>query len=196
MNDIDIEIYIKKFPERICQGNIYRDISTEEIRILDDNKRKIKEIPIEFSVVVNQDCDLDQDYKARKDSSKPKEITHDKYLSNILLCPLYLFDSFREGNHLLEFDRKIKRKNSDETRQIKKNNNFRYHFFIKDSKIPIAELVADFKHFFTVERDIFYDTYHNKLHFICSLNFLYREDLNQRFTNFLARIPLPDLPQE
>lgn len=193
MNDIDR--YLKKISKRVSQGNIYKDIFiTEAKRNLPEAKLKVKEIPIEYSVVLTQDCDLEQDYNARNDLSEPSETTHDKYLSYILLSPLHLEDAFRKGEHLLNFGRKVKRKNSDEARSIKKNLNFRYHFLKKDTKIPISELVVDFKHFFTIERNFFYETYHSKSHFVCSINYLFREDLNQRFSNFLSRIPLPEIP--
>ena len=58
----------------------------------------------------------------------------------------------------------------------------------------LSLLGADFKHYFSVSV-----AYLEKLrpkHFVCRLSELYREDLSQRFAAYLARIGLPNLPNE
>lgn len=190
----DVQIYQIEFPERVCQGHIYNNISYFER--LSENEANYVEFREEHAVVISQDCDLYQDHNLRENPPNSDAAPHDKFLLNILFCPLYLFDSFAKGEHLLELERKMQRINTQERHRIRTNQNFRYHFFEKQTDFQVPELVADFKHFFTIDREFFYKAFHNKDFFLCSINPLFREDLSQRFSSFLARIPLPKRPQD
>ena len=189
----DFQIYDTEFPERICQGNIYSNISYFE-RSCEEKQEIYLEFKKEYAVVVSQDCDLFQDYNLRKNPQESNTALHDKCLLNILFCPLYQFDSFIKGEHLSDLDREMQRISSQERRRIKSNQNLRYHYFEKKVELQIPELVADFKHFFTIEREFFYKSFHKGKYFLCSIASLFREDLSQRFSNFLSRIPLPEIP--
>lgn len=67
------------------------------------------------------------------------------------------------------------------------NQNPRYHYlkFKEDDK---PELIVDFKHFFTVNRDFLYKQLNKRLY---SLDDLFRENLSLRFCNYVSRIGLP-----
>lgn len=53
----------------------------------------------------------------------------------------------------------------------------------------IPELVIDFKHYYTIPTEEMYEAY--KENYLASVEPLYREDLSQRFANYLSRIGLP-----
>lgn len=58
------------------------------------------------------------------------------------------------------------------------------------TELGVPEFVIDFKHFFTVPVDVVYKQ--RKTIYIATIGELYREELSQRFANFLSRIGLPD----
>ena len=53
----------------------------------------------------------------------------------------------------------------------------------------MPELIIDFKHFFTINRNKLYDQLDKRL---CSLDTLFKEKVNQRFSNYVSRIGLPE----
>jgi hypothetical protein len=185
--------YEAKYLDRVCQGNIYRDVSyIVESKSEDEIVREIVRYIEKFAIVVSQDCDLEWDYNNRAEPRETEGRIEDKYLKNILFCPLYQYESFIKGEHLSEWKRRMRSFYPKERERLRTNQEFRFHFLDKCLDFQIPELVADFKHFFTVERELFYSKYHNTAHYLCSLNPLFREDLSTRFSNFLARIALPD----
>ena len=119
--------YEQKFLDRICQGNIYRNITYFEKVV--EKEADFIEFRRDFSVVISQDCDLHQDYCLRESPPDSGIQNQDKYVINILFCPLYLFESFIKGEHLVDLGRRMQMFNSDARRKIKTNQNFRYHFF-------------------------------------------------------------------
>lgn len=197
--------YIDNFSKRVCQGAFYRNIDYFEqtsIEESEDAEQTIiepgfTEIRKEYAVILNQDCDLDRDFCYRENPPEKEAIAkHDKCLLNLLLCPLYRFESFIAGKHLENINREMQKIGSKEKSKVRKNQNFRYHFFDSKQEYQLPELVADFKHFFSIDRDFFYKNFHKEEYYLCSLNSLFREDLSQRFSYYLARIALPELPQE
>jgi hypothetical protein len=64
----------------------------------------------------------------------------------------------------------------------------RYHY-LNFSENDMPELIVDFKHFFTINRDLLYKNIDSKL---CSLDDLFKEKLSQRFSQFISRIGLPE----
>lgn len=77
--------------------------------------------------------------------------------------------------------------------KIMRNDEYkRYHFLVSNDKIP--NLVIDFKHFYTIDRDLIYKK--RSKNYVCTLWELFRENVSQRFTNFLGRIGLPEVSIE
>jgi hypothetical protein len=181
--------YEARYLDRVCQGNIYRNVSYIIESVREDEQLGILE---KFAIVVSQDCDLQWDFNSRAEPQGTEGRSEDKYIKNILFCPLYQYESFIKGEHLTEWKRRTRVFYPKERDRLRTNQEIRFHFFDKCLDFQIPELVADFKHFFTIERELFYSKYHNEVHFLCSLNPLFREDLSTRFSNFLARIALPD----
>ncbi len=79
----DVQIYQSEFPERVCQGHIYNNISYFER--LSENEANYVEFKEEHAVVISQDCDLYQDHNLRENPPNSDAAPHDKFLLNILL---------------------------------------------------------------------------------------------------------------
>ena len=173
---------------RINQGDIFRKITHIENWEESGNELKISRICYPYVVILSQDCDLREDVSVRS-----KEI-NDKALISVLAAPLYNFDQFLDGEHLqgLGIDKTSSvSKNPDKTdhKNLIQNKNPRYHFLEVTSQTTLPKLVIDFKHYFSISIE-----YLQKIrdeNFVHPIDFLYREQLSQRFANYLSRIGLP-----
>lgn len=185
---------------RVYQGDIFKDVSLYlGVSTQSSEKLFIKPFSLKYAVVLSQDCDLESDYSERlknKERKKSgKKIIHDKYLHTILLCPAYLLSEFIQGKHLADLNMNDGLGTQRNLKKLKENNELkRYHFIKGDTSLGLPDLIVDFKHFFTVPRDEIC-TMRNKI-YIVTLAELFREELSQRFTNFLSRIGLPVFSQK
>lgn len=176
---------------RICQGDILEGFVYQIPKFQEEEKSIIK-ITLPFAIVLTQDCDLEQDYNYRNPTPEMKIPSNDKFLQSILICPAYLSEEFKQGNHLSELKLKMTVWGGEQWKYIKQNQNERYHFLKSATEFHISELIIDFKHFYTIAHDELYDAYRTK--YRTSLKPLFREDVSHRFANFLSRIGLPNLP--
>ena len=176
---------------RICQGDIYRDIEhiehADEIQGIVD----VSKIVFPLIIVLSQDCDLSEDDIFRYNEPKPQ--TQDKYLLSVLVAPLYNVEHFYMGEHLSELGLVMqpfeKRPDKNDNKHLRQNKNPRYHYLEFSDGIPIVPSVIDFKHYFSV--DVLYLKGLNPGNLVCKVSALYREDISQRFSSFLSRIGLP-----
>ncbi len=174
---------------RVCQGDVLRDIDCLERVLEDEGILEISRIRFPFVVVLTQDCDLEQDHTFRIERKQ----TQDKWLISVLVAPLYNAEHVFSGDHLEEIGIKseqINRKRTD-GRLLVNNEKPRYHYLEFPSNIPMVPSIVDFKHYFSVP--ILSLTELKKTNFVCTVSELYREDLSQRFAAFLSRIGLPVL---
>lgn len=185
LNALDSQYYLSTL-ERHEQGDILRDIQFIEWAKIDkDGELTIAERNLQYCVLLSQDCDLEHDYGNRQDSSID---TKDKYLQSLLLCPAYPAQSFRTGEHLKEFEMKMKPINSDQWRRLIQYNDARYHYLESNADLQVPDLVIDFKHYLTIARDIIYESDS----YVATIEIVYRDHLSARFAQYLSRIGLPD----
>jgi len=182
--------YVQKTVQRACQGDIYGNLTFYETRTVDG---KQKETTHGYAVVLTQECDLSEDwrnYRAIRDEGKK---SHDKLLRHVILAPCYPFARFLKGEHIKDRTMSTHWNASDTTREaIMANNHKRFHFLKRQPDVNLVNLVIDFKHYFSVERDAFYEAIGKGNLYVTSLDSLFREDLSQRFAYYLARIGLPE----
>ncbi len=180
--------YCKRENGRVYQGDILRDMLLLEMEYVDEEGSgySIIEKKVPYIIVLTQDCDLEQDFNNRAQISEK----HDKYIDSILVCPAYLAEEFRKGKHLENFGLSMEMWNSKRYDQIKKQNNYRYHYLEGYQPYQIPNLVIDFKHYYTIPRNVIYFAKKNG-HYLASLRELFRENLSHRFSYFLSRIGLP-----
>lgn len=180
--------------ERIYQGDIFKNIEIDiDFKII-DNKVNIKKLKLPYSIVMTQDCDLQQDYENRKSSN----VDQRTQLFSILLCPVFNSDDLRKGNHLKDIEIECKNLNSSLWNPVKKNRDKRY-YFLNSEKVfldqdendfmNIDDLIIDFKLYQTISRDKLYDKLDQ---YYVSINPLFREEISDRFTHYLGRIGLPE----
>lgn len=174
--------YRKCKNSRLYQGDILKDL---DFVFGDSGRRTEKDrVQLEYAVILSQDCDIEHDFKNRKEGSDD-----DKNLKSLLVCPAYPIDKFVLGTQITGWQ--MKKFNSKDIDKIRNNTEYkRYHYLYNYSDYLIPELVLDFKHFFTLPRDFLYKQ--RKQIYIASLSELFREELSQRFSSYLSRIGLPE----
>lgn len=180
-----MRISAKKTPKsshRICQGDIFTKIDIMESFIVKGSKIEIEKISFPYVICLNQECDLENDYNS--------ESNNDSRLIHIAIAPAFNFQDFLTGTHwanVYETKKPIRRKDT-KTELIIANEIPRYHY-LKFPENDLPELIVDFKHFFTINRNILYEQFENRL---CSLEDLFKEKFSQRFSHFISRIGLPE----
>jgi hypothetical protein len=136
-----------------------------------------------FAVVMTQDCDLEQDFRARDGQNKS-----DKRIPNVLFCQIITAEELRGGVGIT----------SDIWKRIRNNKDERYQFLqvvargedSHDEGLP--ELGVDFKRYFTMPTDEVYRRIaRGEAQRRCFLNSPYLEHFSSRFAYFLSRIALP-----
>jgi hypothetical protein len=157
----------------------------QSLRSLGAEKPELEEIRHPHSVVVSQDCDLEQDFNARQTaSSKPNAA--DKLIPNILLL---------EAISVTELLASLS--GGDVRKRVRQNKDERYHVF---QKIEVAEdsedvglpaLGTDFKRYFTVPTDELYAQLRSTAKRRTYLSTPYLEHLAKRYAEFQSRVALP-----
>jgi hypothetical protein len=150
-----------------------------------------------YAIVVTQDCDLEQDYKARRENAKKHRL-----LPNILFCELELANELRNSkinNESLPVEKREREVNSAIWKEIAKNKHERYHFFQRITtdcdlqNAGLKELAADFSRFFTIPTDeVYFRIEKNLTQKHCFLLSPYLEHFSLRFHYYHSRVALPE----
>lgn len=174
----------KKDGERIMQGDIFKNIKIiENIDLKDDGTVRLQEITFPLVMCINQDCDLYSDYCNRINKVSNGLLLH------LIIVPLFDVANLKQGTNWGEVMAMSSTISGKTLEQIKKNVEPRYHYLLfPDKNIP--EMIADFKYFFTVNRDYLYNRITDR---VCSIDDLFREKINQRFSEYISRIGLPEI---
>jgi len=144
----------------------------------------MEEIRHPQAVVITQDCDLEQDFKARQAASSKNAA--DKLIPNILLLEAISATELLAGLS-----------GSDIRKRVRQNKDERYHVFQKveasdDSEgAGLPSLGADFKRYFTVPTDELYAQLASNAKRRTCLFSPYMEHLAKRFADFQSRVALP-----
>jgi hypothetical protein len=107
-----------------------------------------------------------------------------------LILPAYLAEKLRLGTHRGE-DITGQTWSSDQFKQIKQNNNGRFHFIKASTDYQVPELIVDFKHIYSINRNLLYKEVQKS--YLATLGELFREDLSHRYSHFLSRVGLPEI---
>lgn len=167
------------------QGEIICDL--EEVRLdlstLGSGTVVLRRTTHPYAIILSQDCDLEQDHKARTGTNAP-----DKQIPGVLFCEVSTATEVRGTEGM----------NSKLWSPIPLNKNERYHFLQKvDSdcdalKVGIVELVIDFKKYFTIPTDeVYLRSERGEVKRRCALISPYLEHFSSRFAYFLSRVALP-----
>lgn len=174
--------------DRICQGDIFKDIEYIEYALEKSGAFEISKITFPFVIILTQDCDLKQDFNNRNDTEKQSQ---DKHLISVIVAPLYNVEHVYLGEHLSELELNMQQipKNKTMGKLLRDNQLPRYHYLEFEQAIPIPASAIDFKHYFSVNVEVLLRI--KKENHICKVSTLYRESISQRFASFLSRIGLP-----
>lgn len=166
------------------QGDIFQDIEVIECININKSQVKIDRIIFPFVVCLNQECDLENDYNHRQN-----DLEKDGCLLHLAIAPAFIFDQYLTGTHWggIFVANKGQKRTDTIINKIIDNEIPRYHY-LKFSDSDMPELIIDFKHFFTINRFCLYEQFDKR---ICSIDDLFRENISQRFSNYIARIGLP-----
>jgi hypothetical protein len=136
-----------------------------------------------YAMILTQDCDLDQDFRARA-----QQAAADKIIPNVLFCEVATAEELRGSPGV----------NSSIWARIRTNKDERYHFLQKVEAANDAagqglpELGIDFKRYFTLQTDEVYRRIElGEALRRCVLVSPYLEHLGSRFAYYLRRIALP-----
>jgi len=180
--------YYRSELARLEQGDVLRDVSLVLWAEKVGTDLVVDERALSYCVVLSQECDLEHDFNSRADTTRKD---HDKYLQSILLCPAYPAPSFKDGTHLAQLDLTMQRHNSEQWKRLKQNQMARYHFLGGDPDRQMPEVVVDFKHYFTVPREVLYrEEFQSR--YLLTMEIVYRDHLSGRFAHYLSRIGLPE----
>jgi hypothetical protein len=173
---------------RVVQGDIIRDVEYVEYVAEKDGILEISRIVFPLAIVLTQDCDLEWDPRLRSEEAK----NQDKLLLSALLAPIYTAAHVYAGEHLTDLGLRMATINEKRSpgEYLRNNERPRYHYLDLPAGIQIAPSVIDFKHYFSAH--IKYLVELRKRNRVCTLSPLFREDVTQRFSNFLARVGLPE----
>jgi len=178
-----------KTKRRIHQGDIIKDVEYIEWAVEKGDDIEVSKLLFPNVYILSQDCDLEQDYKNR---NSKEENSQDKYLLSVLVAPVYNAEKVYAGQHMNELEMNMSPINKNKTpgKNIQKNTNPRYHYleFHDNSMVPS---VIDFKHYFSVNTNYLRGI--KKTNYFCTVSELFREDISLRFSNYLARIGLPNI---
>jgi len=171
---------------RFNQGDILTNLTVASFGYDAENHEDTVElIKLDYALVINQDCDLEQDYNVVISNSSNR----DKYLSNILVLPAYLEETFKSGKHR-EGNIQTEPLPSNIYKTVSKNNHIRYHFIQQNQNLQVPNLIIDFKHLYSVNRDYLYRVMMQV--YLVSICEVFRENISHRYSHYLSRVGLPD----
>jgi len=168
------------------QGEILSNVVRIQLDLssLGTKEHRVDEVKYDYAVVLTQDCDLEQDFKARQGRNQP-----DKLLPNVFFCQVATAQQLRGATGIT----------ADIWRRISRNKDERYHFLQRiaaDSDAlqqGLPELGIDFKRYFTIPTEEIYKRIElGEARRRCVLVSPYLEHLSSRFAYFLSRVTLPE----
>jgi len=180
-----VEKYIpSEVGKDLRQGEILSDVVQVRLRegatLSGPDPRELVEVTHEWVIIVTQDCDLEQDWRARAGQTG-----EDKLLPNVLLG-------------IAQEAGKVQVPGKDAWKRLQQNKDERYQFL---ERIPprldalgqgVPELVVDFKQYFTLPTDELYRRVKEQAKRRSRLSNEYLAHFASRFSYFQSRVALPD----
>lgn len=170
------------------QSDLLAGVTAFALSKLDDPERPEGTLlSYRYSVVVTQDCDLEQDYKVRFPEGEEPSVSTDKMLFGVLLCGAYDAEKVRAGSHREQ----AQKFNAKEWKAVERNQDPRYEFI---GAVPGEglSLVVDFKDYFMVPCRLLYaQLAAGSVKRVKEMDSPYREHVLQRFAWYLMRVGLP-----
>ena len=179
--------------DKICQGDIFRNVRYNYIDSEDDEGVNIIEFEFPMAIIISQACDV----IAMEDVVNNKSGKPAKFMPSILMCPIYDKSASKSGDHikvafsLLSLnivEEPIYFK--DDLKTADKDWHYRFHSLTIETGTEkvLENAIVDFKHYFTVP--ISYLISHKK-DWLLHLDDLFAEQITLKFSTYLARVAIP-----
>ena len=190
------ERYAKHSLSRLCQGDLFVQLPLN-LFVSNSEGGAVVEYTFPYAVLVSQDCDLEQEFRARlkqetaaANGTPPPPFS--SFQPNVLVLPAFRDELLHQGIHLKEiYGVTAPKLDRDIWKRVVSNNDERYHTLEEARSLNIPQLVIDFKTYLSVPKENL-----EKLladHYVATINELFRENLAIRFANYMSRIALPEL---
>lgn len=181
-------IYVRSEGGTLRQGEIITNLPQFRLNVdmigTDSQEADFELHP--FAVVLSQDCDLEQDWKARQPPAVQDPNAAQRLLPSVLLAQVHRAADLRG-----------RAPSSDLWKRIKQNKDERYHFLeatpAEEDALGegLEELGIDFKRYFTIPTDEIYKRLEGDVQRRCRLISPYLEHLSTRFCYYQFRVALP-----
>jgi hypothetical protein len=187
-----VAIYVRtQATDPLRQSEILTDVvqRRQSLQSLDAEKPVLENISHPLAVVITQDCDLEQDFRARQ-SNPSNETAIEKKVSDKLLPNILLLEAISATELLGKVSGDIRKR-------VRQNKDERYHVL---QEIPpehdaqsngLPALGVDFKRVFTIPTDELYVQLTSNAKRRTCLSSPYLEHLAKRFADFQSRVALP-----
>lgn len=183
---------------RICQGDIYKDVQYSYISEDNEDSIEIIEYTFPLAIVISQACDVD--FMSRILEARSGSVN--KFMPSILMCPIYDRTEAKSMNHINEAFAELDLKketedksplfNSREGEIIDKDWHYRFHALtvkeVSSKKLLIENALIDFKHYFTVPATYLFKHRENRLYHLESL---FAEQITLKYSTYLSRVAIP-----
>lgn len=178
------KIYFPSSSGALRQGEILSDLVQASLRFdtIWQDQPVVKTMEHPLAIVVTQDCDLEQDFKARTGQNAT-----DKLIPSVLFCQMTTAEGLRGQQGIT----------SEIWKRIRNNKDERYHFLQKVEATHdalnkgLSELGVDFKRYFTIPTDEVYERLVSEAKRRCRLVSPYLEHFSTRFAYYQFRVALP-----
>lgn len=184
-------IYSHAIDDNIRQGEIITNLVQVKIDLdsIGNEDYVGTDVVHPIAIVVTQDCDLEQDYKARYKDGNPRRL-----LPNILFCEV------ETAKEMIYGERNSNVMKSNTIRDnFTRNDDFRFHFLqaaqVEEDILGegLPEMGIEFKRYFTIPSDeVYYRIRIGEAKRRCKLNSPYLEHFSTRFHYYHYRVALPD----
>lgn len=179
--------------DKICQGDIFRNVRYNYIDSEDDEGVNIIEFEFPMAIIISQACDV----IAMEDVVNNKSGKPAKFMPSILMCPIYDKSASKSGDHIKDafsllslniVEEPIYFK--DDLKTADKDWHYRFHSLTIETGTEkvLENAIVDFKHYFTVP--ISYLIFHKKDRLL-HLDDLFAEQITLKFSTYLARVAIP-----
>ena len=183
------------FSDKICQGDVFRNVKYSFIDSEDDNNVDIIEYEFPLAIVISQACDvIAMDEIISAGGGKPT-----KYMPSVLMCPIYDKNIAKNGEHLSDVFSELNLSfnkedvyHKDDYKIAERDWHYRFHALelveFESGSPVLCNAIVDFKHYFTVPITYLIRQKENRLFHLDSL---FAEQLTLKFATFLSRVAIP-----
>ena len=176
-------------------GDVFHNVVIEKIENATDDSYDVKTIEFPYAILLSQSCDLLWDYTTRKGIAEGSRDNYSNALMSLLLFPMHNFDLFVKGEHMQHYGWRMNKQERSPKKysswSLLKNKDPRYHYFNFDRSTALVPCVVDFKHWFALESTSVQNLFASGC-YVGTIQPFFREQVLQRYANYLSRIGLPD----